>query len=469
MSARILVVDDIPANVRLLEAKLTAEYFDVISANDGPSALQLAEHESPDLILTDIMMPGMDGFEVCERLKANAATRHIPVVMITALSDVSDRVRGLEAGADDFLTKPVNDIALFARVRSLARLKLTMDELRIRRAAASQSEVVADQAMNEITGSCARILLAEASNLNAERLRDSLESDGHKVRIEASIDGAISAARQDDFDLLIANLHIGNEDGLRLCSQFRSHEATRNTPILLVLDEDELPRLAKGMDLGVTDYLIKPVDRNELQARCRTQVKRRRYHDQLRQVLRTSVSMAYIDPLTSVYNRRYMNAHLERKIMEIAETTKPVSVLLFDIDHFKAVNDHYGHAAGDKVLQCLTKRAQICLRDLDMVARYGGEEFVIVMPDSDQRVAIKVAERLRQIIAGSTFPVSTSKDDLQVTISIGCATTLDPMETSESLLRRADMALYEAKANGRNCVVSSERGKIETPRVALAQ
>src|SRR5216110_2347772 len=132
MTARVLVVDDVELNVKLLEAKLSSEYFEVIAADNGPTALELAESELPDIILLDIMMPRMDGFEVCRRLKANPRTADIPVVMVTALSDVADRLRGLEAGADDFLTKPVNDIALFARVRSLVRLKRMMDELRLR-------------------------------------------------------------------------------------------------------------------------------------------------------------------------------------------------------------------------------------------------------------------------------------------------------------------------------------------------
>ncbi|NBB84548.1 MAG: response regulator, partial [Alphaproteobacteria bacterium] len=132
MSARVLVVDDVLPNVKLLEAKLTREYFDVVTACDGPEALAKADAEAPDIILLDVMMPNMDGYEVCERLKANPKTQHVPVVMVTALSDTAERVRGLEAGADDFLTKPVNDIALFARVRSLVRLKMMMDEWRMR-------------------------------------------------------------------------------------------------------------------------------------------------------------------------------------------------------------------------------------------------------------------------------------------------------------------------------------------------
>ena len=132
MTARILVVDDVEPNVRLLEAKLTLEYYEVLTAHDGLTALEIASAERPDIILLDVMMPGMDGFETCRRLKSDPATSHIPVVMVTALDHVSDRIRGLEAGADDFLTKPVNDLQLMTRVRSLVRLKMLTDELRLR-------------------------------------------------------------------------------------------------------------------------------------------------------------------------------------------------------------------------------------------------------------------------------------------------------------------------------------------------
>ena len=132
MTARVLVVDDVIPNVKLLEAKLSSEYFDVLCATSGPEALDIIHREQPDIVLLDVMMPGMNGFEVCRRIKEDDATMHIPVVIITALDQTSDRVTGLEAGADDFLTKPVEDTALFARVRSLVRLKVMMDELRNR-------------------------------------------------------------------------------------------------------------------------------------------------------------------------------------------------------------------------------------------------------------------------------------------------------------------------------------------------
>src|SRR4030088_917911 len=162
MSARILVVDDVPANVKLLEARLSAEYFDVLTAANGAEALAIAERAECDIILLDVMMPDMDGFEVCRRLKSNPATHFIPVVMITALDSPADRVRGLDAGADDFLTKPVSDIVLIARVRSLVRLKMAADELRMR-ALTSREIGINDPEVAAVaeTGHGGRVLLVD--------------------------------------------------------------------------------------------------------------------------------------------------------------------------------------------------------------------------------------------------------------------------------------------------------------------
>ncbi len=403
------------------------------------------------------MMPGMDGFEVARRLKADAKTQHIPIVMITALTDTVDRVRGLEAGADDFLSKPVNDVALFARVRSLARLKVMMDELRVRHATTGQLDI-ADKNLFDAEDSAVkgRILLVEGEDVLARQLTGYLSEAGHDiVRVSAGAE-ALEWGRGGKLDLVIVSLHLAGEDGLRLCSQFRSHDETRHVPILLILDEGDLEQLAKGLELGVTDYLIRPIDQNELLARTRTQVRRRRYHDRLHAMLDKSVSLAYTDALTGVYNRRYMNAHLDRKIMEIADTQKPVSILIFDLDHFKRINDTYGHASGDEVLKAVAERVGNSIRDFDLLARYGGEEFVVLMPSTPADLAAMVAERLRARLEAQPVEISGHDRPLSITASIGVATTTDPMETAEGLLRRADEALYAAKRAGRNRVCSAD-------------
>ena len=465
MTAKILVVDDVPANVKLLETKLAAEYFDVLTASDGPSALEVAVEQLPDIILLDIMMPGMDGFEVCQKLKASAKTRHIPVVMVTALSEVSDRVRGLEAGADDFLSKPVNDIALFARVRSLLRLKMMIDELRLRQETSGDLGAFEafDPAEEDIAGT--QVLIVEGNDMMADRLGRYVGESGCSSQRAATLQDGLAVGRNGGFDLIIVSLHVGGEDGLRLCSQLRSNEETRHVPILLLLDDLDMAQLAKGLELGVTDYLIKPVDRGELLARVRTQIRRHRYHCRLRINLQQSVNMAFTDPLTGVYNRRYMSAHLDRKLMEIGTDHKPVSITIFDVDHFKAINDTYGHGVGDQVLKQLAGRVADNLRSFDLVARYGGEEFVVIMPDASAEIGLRVAERLRQLVNGKAFQAEGLEQGLEVSISLGVATTTDPEETADSLLERADRALYQAKSEGRNRAVSADLSK---PRASVA-
>ena len=462
MSARVLVVDDVLPNVKLLAAKLTREYFDVITAFNGPEALERIKKEAPDIILLDVMMPGMDGFEVCARIRADPTTMHIPIVMITALSDAADRVRGLEAGADDFLTKPVNDIALFARVRSLVRLKMMMDEWRLRESTSGQFGIL-DQAMtvkNE-TAANARVLVIEDSPIDLDKIAETLRRDTDSVVAADTSAKALELGMSEDFELIIVSLTLLHEDGLRLCSQLRSHERTRQAPILLIADEGDLSRVAKGLELGANDYLLKPIDRNELLARVRTQVRRKRYHEKLRHNYEQSLSMALTDSLTGVFNRRYVSAHLPRLLERSWESQKPVAILMFDIDHFKAVNDTYGHGVGDEVLREVANRTNRNLRNFDLVARYGGEEFIVVMPDSDRDAAYAVAERLRRRVGEETFAVSTDVAEITVTISIGVAVVDGVGDTADAILKRADDALYQAKRSGRNRTVAS--GVAEAP------
>ncbi|KAA0685579.1 PleD family two-component system response regulator [Azospirillum brasilense] len=455
MSARVLVVDDVLPNVKLLAAKLTREYFNVITASNGPEALEMVRRESPDIVLLDVMMPGMDGFEVCEKIRSDPATMHIPVVMVTALSDGADRVRGLEAGADDFLTKPVNDVALFARVRSLVRLKMMMDEWRLRETTSGQLGVLEPTGtLNSESFEGARVLVLEDSLLDLDRVTETLKRDHAHVMAADTCATALERALGDDLDLVVISLTLLNEDGLRLCSQLRSHERTRQVPILLMVEDGDLNRAAKGLELGANDYISKPIDRNELLARARTQIRRKRYQERLRANYEHSLSMALTDSLTGVFNRRYINAHLPRLLERAIDNHKPVAILLFDIDHFKVVNDSYGHTVGDEVLKEVSSRASRNLRTFDLVARLGGEEFVVILPDTDAEAALTVAERLRSRIADTLFKVSADVGEIPVTVSIGVTVGGRLGDTAEGLIRRADEALYEAKRAGRNCTIA---------------
>ena len=467
MTARVLVVDDVELNVKLLEAKLSSEYFQVIPAFNGPTALELADSELPDIILLDVMMPRMDGFEVCRRLKANPRTTDIPVVMVTALSDIADRLRGLEAGADDFLTKPVNDIALFARVRSLVRLKRMMEELRLREEICGRfgSQEEREEHSEGIRG--VHTLLVEQPGFGASRIAETLAPISTIVRQAGSIDEAQSML-DETVELIILSLSMPDGDPLRLVSQWRAEEAFRQLPILLLADEGELARLAKGLDLGANDYLIRPVDRNELLARVRSQVRRKRLQDRLRENYRRSLSLALTDELTGLYNRRYVVAHLEELVARVNnDGATDTSVMMFDVDHFKAVNDQFGHPGGDDALRQLADRALRGVRSIDLVARLGGEEFVVVLPETDLAAATIVAERLRHAVAVEPFFIHSSSERHPITISIGVAVA-QAGDTVDTLLQRADDALYQAKNAGRNKVVAQGGGTVAAAPLAVA-
>jgi two-component system cell cycle response regulator len=461
MSARILVVDDVEVNVKLLGAKLAREYFDVLTAADGASALRLCAAELPDLVLLDVMMPQMDGFEVCRRLKADPATSHIPVVMVSALSDAADRLTGLEAGADDFLTKPVNDIALFARVRSLVRLKRMVEELQLREEVCGRFAQLPGGERPEDLGR-ARILLLEDSKLAAARVAETLAPMVSEL-IQVTTCEAAAERLDATIELMIIGMSIAGGDPLRLVSHSRASEATRQVPILLIADEGELPRLAKGLDLGANDYIVRPIDRNELTARARTQIRRKRLHDRLRENHHRSLSLALIDPLTGLFNRRYIGAHLDGLMARFGANGKGPALLFFDLDRFKLVNDSWGHVAGDEILCEIAKRALHVVRSFDLVGRYGGEEFIVLMPETNLQIALAVAERLRIAIADTPFDIAGVATPLPVTVSIGVATTLEGDDSPTALLRRADTALYAAKDAGRNCLRSWPIDA-ETPR-----
>ena len=454
MSARILVVDDVPANVKLLEARLSAEYFDVCTAFNGAEALAMCERAECDIVLLDVMMPDMDGFEVCRRLKSNPATHHIPVVMVTALDQPSDRVAGLEAGADDFLTKPVSDIALVSRVRSLSRLKMVTDELRMRAQTSLEIgiESPSRDAVTE-TGRGGRILLVDDRKSSYERVAAMLATE-HTVDIETEPGEALFHAAEGNYELVIVSLGLQNFDGLRLCSQIRSLERTRNVPILAIAEPDNNARLLRGLEIGVNDYLMRPIDKNEMLARVRTQIKKKRYTERLRDNVQASIEMAITDALTGLHNRRYMETHLSSLAEQAVSRGKPLSVLVLDIDFFKSINDGHGHDAGDDVLREFALRIRKSIRNIDLACRYGGEEFVIVMPETDMAVATMVAERLRRAIAGEPFPIQQGMQLLDVTLSIGIAAIGGPGDTAAAMLKRADTALYRAKRDGRNRVVA---------------
>ena len=441
MTARVLVVDDIAVNLRLLEAKLLNEYYEVAVAASGQEALATVARWMPDVVLLDVMMPGMDGYEVCRRLKAQPSTAHIPVVMVTALTDQAERVRGLEAGADDFLSKPVDDATLFARLRALLRMKQVLDAWRLR------AETARDLGFEPPAGppeavSGARVMLVHADAMEAEQLAAMLRLDALEVSACADAAAAWDMLLDATPDVVLLSLSLDGSDALRLASRLRADALTREVPVLLVADATQKSQVLRGFELGANDHVLRPVDPNELRARVRNQIRRKRYQDRLRIELDRSLEMAVTDPLTGLRNRRYVRRHLDALLRSAGAT-----VLLLDVDRFKAVNDTFGHQAGDQLLRDISALLRRTVRAYDILVRWGGEEFLLVLPGVGLELARILADRLRAAVeALDTHGIGP------VTISAGAAEFENDYEFA-STLRTADRRLYQAKASGRNCVV----------------
>ena len=451
MSARILVVDDLAPNVNLLQVKLQAEYYDVLTARSGYEALQVAEKERLDLILMDAMMPGMDGFEACKRIKNNPATWHVPVIMVTALEETKDRIRGLEAGADDFVTKPIDDFNIMARVRSLLRLKMVTDQL-LSHTGHSLSN--SRELLETIERQSGRILLLEDHDLHAEKVAKPLR-ERHQVIIEKDPAQAIRLAKS-GIDTVIVSLVGETFDGLRVCASLKVNEESRDIPILVIGDPEDETRFIRAYDIGINDTIMRPVEIQELKARVQTLLRRKFYADSLRENFNENLEMVVADPLTGLGNRRYFDRTVDPLFDELETKSTPFSIMVFDIDHFKRVNDILGHDMGDQILKEVAARLVTNMRAIDVVSRYGGEEFMIAMPNTNADKALIAADRVRSLIAGT--PIFVDGEALQITTSVGVA-EVEQGESLRDVFKRADDALYKAKESGRNKALPAQMRK----------
>ena len=450
MSSRILVIDDIEANRKLLKAKLESRYHVAIAARSGQEGLRLAREETPDIILLDVMMPGLDGYETCRRLKRDPATAHIPVVMITALSEIEDRVRGLQTGAEDFITKPFDDFALFSRIDALARYNTVARELRDRQASVEAMGAFDDAETAELNRP-AHVLLIEPSPGMSRRMTDILEAAGHEVTTLADT-GAMGETGSRGIDTVVMNLSGQHFDALKLCARFRMSGTTRALSVIVACEAHDREVAGEALRLGASDVILIPIEPPELIARVRTQTRRTRYIEIMRRRVDRGLELSVIDQLTGLHNRRFMMHQLRKWMQRGVTGNEPVSLVAMDIDHFKSVNDRFGHKAGDVVLGDVAGRLKANVRPMDIVCRSGGEEFIIIMPQTTPSLACAAAERVRRAVETAPFEVDGLDHALQVTLSAGVSTLTGPDDTPADIMDRADKALYAAKARGRNQV-----------------
>lgn len=459
MSGKILIVDDLATNRIILKVKLNAACHDTVQASSGLAALEVARTEQPKLILLDMMLPDLSGIEVCRRLREDPATQHIPIVIITASGDRANRLRALEAGADEFLTKPLNEVILLARIRSLMRARETESELRLRSETWGAMDFAEGESVFAMPG---RVGLIAADPAIAMGWRAALAPHlNARVTIltPAAALGDAPEGAVPDFYMIAADLGA-HGSGQRLVADLRSRLQSRHSAIALALREADPETAAMALDVGASDLLTLPLDPQETALRITLHIQRKRRADSLRRAVSQGLKLAVTDPLTGLFNRRYALAHLDRIADRARETGRRFAVMVLDLDRFKSVNDTWGHAAGDAVLEAVANRLRENMRPTDLVARIGGEEFLIALPDATIGAARIAAERLCRVVGETPVLLPDGRNQVSVTISVGLA--LGPRlapdgerSSARDTIARADAALLAAKSEGRNQVTIS--------------
>jgi two-component system cell cycle response regulator len=460
MIGKILIVDDVSTNRIVFKVKLTAAGYNSVMAGDGASCLNLARAEVPDLILLDLMLPDMSGIDVLSQLKSDPLTRRIPVVMFSSEHDPAQRLAALQAGAEDFLSRPIDDQTLLARLRGLLRAREVVGGFSSHEGELGLFGMAEAAAPFQMPGHVALVLNRVDAAMRLRKQLATVSED--RLTVLAPEDIYADLTERDSPDVYLIDADVGGPGGgLRVMSELLSRSASRNAMFCIFNHSSPSLNPAMAFDLGANDLVDSDLNASETAVRLHALVRRKREADRLRASVQDGLRLAMIDPLTGLHNRRYGIAQLNAIAARARQDNSDFAVMVIDLDRFKAVNDRWGHAAGDAVLVEVGARLSANLRSSDLLARIGGEEFLIALPATSPDDASLVARRLCE--ATECAPV-VLEDGTRITVTISIGMTVccglapqdTPVDVAE-IVGQADRALMKSKASGRNMVTVLSR------------
>ena len=451
---RVLVVEDHPINQEVVFSQLEQMGLEVTLADNGAQGVEEVRQNNYDLILMDIQMPVMDGYKAT--LAIREFNRDIPIIALTAAALFEDRQKALAVGMNDHLGKPFSGQQLFNHLKVwLKTQSIPSDSTNDNMVHTTINPVVEAEPINvesahpDLLALPAKrsILIVDDQPANIKVLANLLKSD---YTIQVANNGAKAlelSLKENPPDLILLDIVMPDMDGYRVCRVLKDNNRTSYIPVIFITAMDDVSDETKGFDLGAVDYISKPFHPDVVKARVRNHMNLKIKSDLLE-------NMSHLDGLTQIANRRHLDETLQSEVKRHKRSEKPLGVVMLDIDFFKPFNDHYGHGKGDECLIKVVQALQSTLkRPSDILARYGGEEFVVLLPETDSEGTKRVAEQLRLAVEQLRYPHEHSKIADHVTVSLGCFSDRLDHQSPEELLKRADEALYEAKAAGRNRVV----------------
>lgn len=464
MQGRILIIDGISTNRIVLKVKLTAALYQVVQASSLREATAIIEADPPDIVLSAVTLPDGSAAQLCKQLRACQATLTLPVLAIANNNDPEMRMDTLRAGAFDVMEKPVNEALLLGRVRNMIRAHHKFAEWQIRDDT-SCALGLAEAPAEFVRPGAISIIGTDAAPLQGwvRRLQPHLRGQYSVTLLPDALAGLHKGTPADAVVLALPDGRSATEDCLRLISAMRTSASTRDIALLVIQNGSDPARATLALDMGADDVMTAGFDAQELAWRLQVLLHHKRQVAKMLHSVRTGLREVVHDPLTRLYNRRYAVPFLTRLIERSSTAKTPFAVILADMDHFKRINDDYGHASGDAVLVETAVRLRNAVRDVDMIARMGGEEFVIAMPATDLATARNLADTMCHAIGNTPFKIPGAVQPVPITISLGLAMGAMPMqmevktlETVNAVLDRADKALYRAKTQGRNRVTLSQ-------------